>query len=402
MNKTHAFLNVVCQGSNLQQVALLPNYTGGPPNAKDAWELFNKLWVAPFGLPEVVITDQGSEFKAHFERCLEQLGVLQTVTDGASPWQNGRAERHSAWVKQRLEEEVQSGQTILQSSRDLEILAIQTVAHKNRWFHRGGFSPYQLVFGINPRIPLELLSDDHRQVPGLADAQVDPFEADTPASEFARSHQIRQRARELCIASNLKDKARLGLAQRTRPQRTWTRGQWVYVWRKFPGTGNGHMTRARWVGPGLVIMQDGHSVWVSMRSRLWKCCSDQLRAANHLESLGAELANSDELSEVLAQAKSKRAGAVDVESQGSPPDEAWGQEANTQHEEVPAIETTTSPDDVHVPLPPIPEEEAAPQPLIREMHSGSSSSQLLLLEAPEPHDRLHSQGNGPHRRRMNR
>ena len=325
LNKTHAFLNVVDQGSNLQQVALLPNYVGGPPNAKDAWELFCKLWISPFGLPEVLLCDQGSEFKGHFERSLEQLGILQAVTDSASPWQNGRVERHGAWVKQRLEEEVQSGQEIVRSSKELETLAVNVVAHKNKWFHRGGFSPYQLVFGVNPRVPLELLSDDQMIVPGLADASVDPFEADTPAAEFARAHQVRQRARELCVASNLKDKVRLSLSQRMRPQRTWSRGQWVYVYRKFPGTGSGHMTRSRWVGPGLVIIQDGHSVWVSMRSRIWKCSSDQLRAANHMESLGAELIGNEELSDVLEQVKGKRAGAVDVESEGTPPSEAWDQ-----------------------------------------------------------------------------
>lgn len=91
---------------------------------------------------------------------------------------------------------------------------------------------------------------------------------------------------------------------RVHKQRTWTKGQWVYVWRKFPGTGNGHLTRARWVGPGLVITQDSHSVWISMRSRIWKCCSDQLRPANHIEPLGAELIGSKDLAGSLVSEES--------------------------------------------------------------------------------------------------
>ena len=122
---------------------------------------------------------------------------------------------------------------------------------------------------------------------------------------------------------------------RVHKQRTWTKGQ--FVWRKFPGTGNGHLTRARWVGPGLVITQDSHSVWISMRSRIWKCCSDQLRPANHIEPLGAELIGSKDLADVLEQSKGKRAGAVDVASEGPPPSEAWGQSASSQHEEAPAV-----------------------------------------------------------------
>jgi len=43
LGKTHAFLNVICMGTNLQQVALLPGYVGGPPNARDTWNLFSKL-----------------------------------------------------------------------------------------------------------------------------------------------------------------------------------------------------------------------------------------------------------------------------------------------------------------------------------------------------------------------
>ena len=46
---------------------------------------------------------------------------------------------------------------------------------------------------------------------------------------------------------------------------------------------------SRWVGPGLVAPQDGTTVWVSMRGRLWKCAREQIREATNHESLGAEL-----------------------------------------------------------------------------------------------------------------
>ena len=53
------------------------------------------------------------------------------------------------------------------------------------------------------------------------------------------------------------------------------------------------MTRARWTGPGVIVLQVGHTVYVSMRARLWKCNSDQLRAATHYESVGAALADTN-------------------------------------------------------------------------------------------------------------
>lgn len=49
LGKTHAFINVICMGTNFQQIAILPNYTGGPPNA-----IFSRIWIQPFGLPETL------------------------------------------------------------------------------------------------------------------------------------------------------------------------------------------------------------------------------------------------------------------------------------------------------------------------------------------------------------
>ena len=133
---------------------------------------------------------------------------------------------------------------------------------------------------------------------------------------------MRERARELCLKTTAQDKVRLTSTPHKHPQRNWAVGQWVYVWRRHSGSGNGHLTRSRWVGPGVVIMQSGHTVWVSMRARLWKCNSDQLRAATHYEAVGADLARAGELQEVIEQVRGPRAGAVDVSLEGSPPAEA--------------------------------------------------------------------------------
>ncbi|CAK9063078.1 unnamed protein product [Durusdinium trenchii] len=262
-NRTQAFLNVICQGTNYQQVAHLKNYEGG----------------------------------------------------------NSKAERHGGWVKERAEMEVNSGQTILSSVGELEELVICMVACKNRWFSRGGYSPSQLVFGINPRVPTELLDDDPMHDLGWREIDTDPYDQDTAASAFTKAHHIRHRARQLCIEATSRDKIKRSSSQRAHKQREWAVGQWVYVWRRFPGTGQGHLTRARWTGPGIVVLQAGHTVWVSMRARLWKCNSDQLRPASHHESIGADLSRSGELQDLIRQGRSAKAGAVDVTAEGTPDEE---------------------------------------------------------------------------------
>ena len=87
----------------------------------------------------------------------------------------------------------------MESSEELEQLTLNLVACKNRYFHCGGYSPSQLVFGINPRLPSDLLSDDPLQLPALGELVCDPTDQDSAASGFARSHAIRQRAREMCV-----------------------------------------------------------------------------------------------------------------------------------------------------------------------------------------------------------
>lgn len=100
--RTLAFLSMICHGANLQQVVRLENYDGGAPNSKDTWKLFNQVWVRPFGLAEVILTDGGGEFRFEFERAAEQHGLMRVVFDARSPWQNGRVERHGGWAQTRV------------------------------------------------------------------------------------------------------------------------------------------------------------------------------------------------------------------------------------------------------------------------------------------------------------
>ena len=371
-NRTLAFLNVICHGTNLQQVGFLKSYDGGTPSSRSTWRLFHELWVRPFGLPETMLTDGGGEFRYEFERAAEQCGIMQIISDSHSPWQNGRCERHGGWVKQRLEQELQSGHSVVANAEDLDMLLASLVSHKNRWFHRGGYSPYQLTFGINPRVPIELLSDDSLQEAGVSDITADGFEQDSAAAEFNRAHAIRQRARELCVSDVARNKIRLSSQGQLHKQRQWFPGQWVFVWRRFSGTGQGHVTRCRWTGPGLVLLQSGHTVWVSMRARLLKCNSDQLRPATHDESVGAELRRSGDIKELLQQTSSHRAGAVDVAAEGPPGAEAWDEPI--VHETAPAV--VPGPPE-HEALPSIQEEEETSQHIATDSGSANRPQQLL-------------------------
>ena len=102
--------------------------------------------------------------------------------------------------------------------------------------------------------------------------------------------------------------------------RNYHGGQWVYVWqRDLRGARDrsGGPSLSRWVGPGLVALQDGTTVQVSMRGRLWKCAREQIREATNHESLGAELLTHDHLRQLLTDARSPQTltEAVDVSAE---------------------------------------------------------------------------------------
>ena len=62
------------------------------------------------------------------------------------------------------------------------------------------------------------------------------------------------------------------------------------------------MQRDRWVGPGVVLMQHGNTVWIAMRARLWKCSTEQVRHATSLESRGAEIMNDPAVQQLIREA----------------------------------------------------------------------------------------------------
>ena len=317
------FLNVVDHGSNWQAVGLIRPEAGGEPSggnptAGETWRVFASMWIRPHGDPEIVISDGGMEFRGRFERGLEQHSILQSVTDIQSPWQNGRVERHGQWLKDRLDLEVDAGTVAIENTAELEDLAMELVNCKNTWFSRGGYSPAQIVYGRNPRLPAELLSDANYDSPGWSDILCDPNELDTAGLEFKRTHQIRECAKKMAMEKTSREKMREASRPPLHKYRTWSAGQWVLVWRIATGG-----ERARWIGPGLVILQNGHTVYVAMRSRLWKCNSDQLRPANSTEELAMQVITSEQYKDLLQQMQGQRTGAIDVAREGTPSAEAW-------------------------------------------------------------------------------
>ncbi|CAE7241240.1 Abcb1 [Symbiodinium sp. CCMP2456] len=90
----------------------------------------------------------------------------------------------------------------------------------------------------------------------------------------------------------------------THQARRWTAGQWVYVYRRGRPNSVLH-PRDRWCGPGIIVLVSQKGIYVAMRSRLWRCGSEQLRPAHPNEMLGAQMAEDPGLAEILRKINSE-------------------------------------------------------------------------------------------------
>ena len=314
--------NMVCVGTSYQVAVRAPvpdGSHGGTPTSSTAWRVFLESWVRYFGMPQVSICDSGNEFKSMFERGLELYGVYQHVIHPECPWENGKGERHGGWLKNRLDSEIHGGRCVFTNLPELDEFLSSLTATKNRWLSKGGYTPAQLVFGELPRVPGELLSEDELGNHGLRDAFEDPGEVDEAAGEYRRRHAVRERGRQCAMEQSSREAIIHAQKAAHHPNRHWSVGQWVYVFRRARQSQDLHL-RDRWVGPGIVVMTNNDTVYVGMRTRLWRCSASQLRAALPSEVLGRDLMTDPGLAELLRQVISgTHAGAVDVAREGPPP-----------------------------------------------------------------------------------
>ena len=130
-------MNAVCAGTSYQIAARCPITRSGTPSSSAAWKLFLETWVRYFGAPHMLMTDAGNEFKGAFERGLELQGILQHVIHPECPWENGKAERHGGWLKNRLDSEIQSGRWCLHQPRRVRRISVGPLLHQESMVEQG-------------------------------------------------------------------------------------------------------------------------------------------------------------------------------------------------------------------------------------------------------------------------
>ena len=373
----HIFLNILCWGTDLQIVETIPDKA-----AETVCVAFLRAWVTHYGPPHLVVADQGKEFVGEpFIGKLAELGILVHLTDVRSPWQNSRTERAGGSFKSRLETVLH--EISAQDEAEYQLAVAETQIARNRYYNRAGYSPYQRAFGVMPRLPASLLSDDQLDRDLMFEAASD---------EVRRAWEVRDCAARAWMKFQDTDaiKRSLKTTTRTADMKPLNIGDVVYVWRKtndFTG----------WSGPGVLVAlsSNGRSAWVSLRGYLVKASREQVRSATSEESLGAELVQ--ELSKAMLE--EIESGSLrnfrDIEGEGGPEQLSLQPQSEEMTPQLPPpvlpqdLPPEAEPETPYIPQPELPlgedmeEEEVIPPLNPAEGDNVSTQAPSMDLEPPD-------------------
>ena len=195
-------------------------------------------WVTHYGLCSALVSDNGGEFTGEEMVEMRELMNMEDVTTaGYAPWMNGVCEKHHATVDVMLEAMVRDHPTY-----SLETLLLWACMVKNTTYDQYGFTPNQLVFGMNPKLP-NVFTEGLPSLEGV-----------TTSETLAKHINSLHSARKAFTESQASAKLRLALKKKIKTNNeVYQPGDKVY-WK---------MTMdKRWKGPGRVVLQDGKIVFI--------------------------------------------------------------------------------------------------------------------------------------------
>ena len=207
-------------------------------------------WVSKYGIFDRTVHDNGGEFigKA-FVEMTDLLGIQDGTTAAHSPFSAGLVEKHHALCDRTLEA----------LRRDFpgynkRILLNWALAIKNSTPTSTGWSPYQVIYQRNPKLPSSLESD----LPGLRE--------EVTSRELMQNLNAIEQARIAYNAALADTQIKKAILCKVRRNPTvFERNDDIY-WRAVNNTEN-------WM-QGKVLAVDGKILWVRKGSQLYRVSTD--------------------------------------------------------------------------------------------------------------------------------
>ena len=218
-------------------------------------------WFPIFGKVNKIITDNGTEFcNDKMREMLAAFDIIHLTTGANSPYQNGTIEKNHGTTDS----------VVVIVKRDfpnmsLEVALAWAVTAVNAMSNVRGFSPHQLVFGRQSRLP-NILED-----PPAA------LEEPTKSKSLLDTLEAMHAARVAYTKNERCDRLRRALRAKIRvADQLYEKGDIVYFKKEGEDT---------WRGPAKVIFQDSKVIFIRMGSAYYRV------SANRITKAGDGLAN---------------------------------------------------------------------------------------------------------------
>jgi transposase InsO family protein len=217
--------------------------------------IFEK-WIQYFGIPDKVLSDNGGEFSnAEMQEVANRINLKLFTTGAQSPWQNGICERNHAHTDNIL-------QSVLRDYPQLSLKSALTWActAKNSLTTIHGYSPFQLVFGRNIRLP-NILNDPPPT-----------YEIKTMSKALADNLAAIHATREAHMKAESCEKLKRALKSKVRTfDHIYHHGDYVYYKRD---------RQDGWEGPGRVVFQDNKIILVRQGGFFYKVSANRIKPAH--------------------------------------------------------------------------------------------------------------------------
>ena len=275
-------------------------------------KLYLERWVQWAGPPkEIVIDPARTNLGKSMVEPTELEGTHVFVTAGGAHWQLGKTEVHGGWFARVLAKVIEERGP----STKEEWLECVVQSHvKNQMIQNHGFTPSQRVFGKNPGLPGDLLSEPVSTVPSTVSLQDEAI---------ARSYEVRNAARRAVLSLQDDRTLRKALLARPRRDKPFTAGEVVAFWRDQKWS-QGVLSRGgKWHGSGIVIGLVGRNVIIAHRNHIIRCAPEQVRLATNEEKAliatpGSELLG---IKDMIEGGTFRSSQYLDLLSQAYPPQE---------------------------------------------------------------------------------
>eukprot|EP00435_Cladocopium_sp_Y103_P016757 s3691_g4.t1 len=261
-------LNIVDYASNFQ--LMIPFFE--VETAALLRRLLGERWFAWAGNPRELVIDPARTNlgKALTEPC-ELEGTHVSVIAAEAHWQLGKVEVHGGLFSRLLDKVIHERGP---KNQEEWLDCVRHCHVKNATIQTHGYTPSQIVFGKNPDLPGELLTEPQKVIPctaGLLEESVEKAQA--------TRHAAKKALLEMQDAKNM----RRALAARPRAARTFRAGDIVAYWRDQKWS-QGVLSRGgRWYGSAVVLGNIGKNVVIVHRNHVLRCAPEQLRLATHAE-----------------------------------------------------------------------------------------------------------------------